>query len=80
MASRPITSMQIDGETMTDFILGGSKISTDGDCGHEIKTYLILGRKAIFASKARQHIEKQRHYFADKILYSQNYGFFSSHV
>ena len=61
MASRPITSMQIDGETMTDFILGGSKITADGDCGHEIKTCLMLVRKAIFSSKARQHIEKQRH-------------------
>ena len=50
MASGPITSWQIDGETMetvTDFILGGSKITADGDCSHEIKRHLLLGRKAI---------------------------------
>ena len=50
MASSPITSCQIDGETMetvTDFILGGSKITADGDCSHEIKTYFLLGRKAM---------------------------------
>ena len=48
MASGPITSWQIDGETMemvTDFIFGGSKITADGDCSHEIKRYLLLGRK-----------------------------------
>ena len=50
MASSPITSWQIDGETMetvTDFILGGSKITADGDCSHEIKRRLLLGRKAM---------------------------------
>ena len=50
MASGPITSWQIDGETMetvTDFILGGSKITADGDCNHEIKRHLLLGRKAM---------------------------------
>ena len=50
MASGPITSWQIDGETvetMTDFILGGSKITADGDCNHEIKRCLLLGRKAV---------------------------------
>ena len=47
MASSPITSQQIDGETVTDFILGGSKITADGDCSHEIKGHLLLGRKAI---------------------------------
>ena len=50
MASSPITSWQIDGETMetvTDFILGGSKITVDGECSHEIKRHLLLGRKAI---------------------------------
>ena len=50
MASGPITSWQIDGETMatvTDFILGGSKITADGDCSHKIKRHLLLGRKAI---------------------------------
>ena len=47
MASGPITSWQIDGETMTDFILGGSKITADGDYSHEIKRHLLLGRKAM---------------------------------
>ena len=47
MASGPITSWEIDGETMTDFILGGSKITADGDCGHEIKRHLLLGKKVI---------------------------------
>ena len=47
MASGPITSWQIDGETVADFILGGSKITADGDCSHEIKRHLLLGRKAI---------------------------------
>ena len=50
MATSPITSCQIDGETMetvTDFILGGSKITADGDCSHEIKRHLLLGRKAM---------------------------------
>ena len=45
MASSPITSWQIDGETVADFILGGSKITADGDCSHEIKRCLLLGRK-----------------------------------
>ena len=47
MASGPITSWQIDGETMTDFIFLGSKITADGDCSHEIKRHLLLGRKAV---------------------------------
>ena len=47
MASDPITSWQIDGETVTGFILGGSKITADGDCSHEIKRHLLLGRKAV---------------------------------
>ena len=47
MASGPITSWEIDGETVTDFILGGSKITGDGDCSHEIKRPLLLGRKAM---------------------------------
>ena len=77
MASGPITSWQINGETMeivTDFSFGGSKITADGDCSHEIKRSLLLGRKP------RQHIKKQRHYFANKGLSSQSYGFSSSHV
>ena len=47
MASGPITSWQIDGETVTDFIFMGSKITADGDCSHEIKRHLLLGRKAM---------------------------------
>ena len=47
MASGPITSWHIDGETVSDFILGGSKITADGDCNHEIKRHLLLGRKAM---------------------------------
>ena len=77
MASGPITSWQIDGETVervADFILGGSKITADGDCSHEIKRCLLLGRKP------KQHIKKQRPHFANKGLYSQGYGFFSSHI
>ena len=47
MASDPITSWQINGETVADFILGGSKITADGDCSHEIKRHLLLGRKVM---------------------------------
>ena len=47
MASSPITSWQIDGETVTDFIFGGSKITADGDCSHEMKRHLLLGRKVM---------------------------------
>ena len=64
-------------ETVRDFILGGSKITADGDCSHEIKT-LALWKKSY--DQPRQHIQKQRHYFADKGLSSQSYGFSSSHV
>ena len=80
MASRPITSWPIDGETMEtvrDFILGGSKITVDGDYSCEIKRHLLLERKVMIT---RQHIEKQRHYFANKGPSSQGYGFSSSHV
>ena len=62
MVSGPITSWQIDGETVADFICLGSKITVDGDCSHEIKRHLLLGRKVM---QPRQHIEKQRHYFAN---------------
>ena len=81
MASGPITSWQIDGKTMAtvrDFILGGSKITADGDCSHEIKRRLLLGRKV--TDQPGQHMKKQRHYFANKGLSSQSYGFSSSHV
>ena len=81
MASGPITSWQIDGETveiMTDLTLGGSQITADGDCSHKIKRRLLLGRKAM--TNLRQHIKRQRYYFADKDPSSQGYGFSSSHV
>ena len=78
MASGPITSWQIEGETVADFIFLGSKITIDGDCSHEIKRHLLLGRKAM--RKPRQHIKKQRHHFADKGSSSQSYGFSSSNV
>ena len=80
MASGPITSWQIDGETVEtvrDFIFGGSKITTDGDCSHEIKT--LTPWKESY-NQPRQHIKKQRHYFANKGLSSQSYSFSSSHV
>ena len=70
MASGPITSWQIDGETMetvTDFIFLGSKITADGESSHEIKT-LAPWKKSY--DKLRQHIKRQRHYFADKALSS----------
>ena len=73
MASGCITSW----ETVADFIFGGSKITADGDCSHEIKR-LTLWKESY--DQPRQHIEKQRHYFANKGLSSQGYGFFSSHV
>ena len=80
MASSPITSWQIDGETMeiaTDFTFLGSKITADGNCSHEIKT-LAPWKKSY--DKPKQNIKKQRHYFADKCWSSQSYGFSSSHV
>ena len=81
MASSPITSWQIEGETMetvTDFILGGSNITADGDCCHEIKRHLLLGKESY--DQPIQHIKKQRHYFANKGWSSQSYRFSSSHV
>ena len=77
MASGPITSWQIDGETVADFIFLGSKIIADGDCSHEIKT-LAPWKKSY--DQPRQHIKKQRHYFANKVPSSQVYGFSSGHV
>ena len=78
--SCPITSWQIDAETMEivrDFIFLGSKITADGFCSHEIKRRLLLGRKA---EQPRQRIEKQRHCLADKGSSRQSYGFSSNHV
>ena len=74
IASDAITSWQIDGETMEtvrDFILGGSKITADGDCSHEIKRHLLLGRKAMINLDS---------YFAKKGLSNQNCGISNSHV
>ena len=80
MASGTITSWEIDEETVetvSDFILGGSQITADGDCSHEIKT-LAPWKKSY--DQPRQLIKKQRHYFANKGPSSQSYGFSSSHV
>ena len=79
MASSPITSWEIDGETVetvADFILGGSKITADDDCSHEIKRRLLLGRKV---TTNLDSILK-RYYFVNKGPSSQGYGFSSSHV
>ena len=81
MPSGSITSWQIDEETMetvTDLNFGGSQITADGDCSHEIKRRLFLGKKSY--DQPIQHIKKQRHYFANKGPSSQSYGFSSSHV
>ena len=77
MASGPITSWQIDGETVADFIFLGSKITADGDCSHEIKTFTPW-RECY--DQLRQHVKKQRCYFVNKGLSSQSYGFSSSCV
>ena len=80
MASGPIISWQIDGETMetvTDFVFLGSRITADGDCSHEIKM-LAPWKKSY--DQPRQHIKEQRHYFANKGPSSQGYGFSSGHV
>ena len=80
LASGPITSWEIDGETMdivTDFIFLGSKIAADSDCSHEIKM-LALWKKSY--DQPRQHIKKQRHYFVNKGPSSQSFGFSSSYI
>ena len=79
MSSGPITSWEIDEETVetvSDFIFWGSKITADGDCSHEIKRHLLLGRKVM----TNLDSILKRHYFANKDLSSQGYGFSSSHV
>ena len=84
MASGPITSWEIDGETgetvetVSDFIFGGSKVTADGDCSHEIKRRLLLGSKVV--TNLESIIKKQRHYFVNKAPSSQGYGFSSGHV
>ena len=77
MISSAITSWQIDGETVADFILGGFKITADGDCSREIKRLLLLWKTF---DQPRQHIIKKRHYFANKAPSSQSSGFSSSHT
>ena len=80
MASGPFTAWQIDGqtvETVADFIFWGSKITADGDCSHEIKRHLLLGRKVMTNLDS---IFKSRYYFANKGPSSQGYGFSSGHV
>ena len=77
MASGPITSWQLNGEKMeTEFIWGGSKVTVDGDCSHEIKRHLILGRKVMTNVDS---ILKSRD-IANKGPSSEGYGFSSSHV
>ena len=81
MASGPITSWQVDKETMetvTDFIFLGSKITVDSDCSHELKRHSLLGRKA--KTNLNSMLKKQRRYFVNKGPYSQSYGFSSGHV
>ena len=81
MTSGSITSWQIEGgkvEAVADFIFLGLKITADGNYSHEIKRHLLLGKKSY--DKPRQHVKKQGHCFADKGLYCQSYGLFSSHV
>ena len=79
IASSPITSWQIDGETVETvetvpgFIFLGSEITADGDCSHEIKRHLLLGRKAMINLDS---ILKSRHYLANQVTSSQSYGFF----
>ena len=76
MGSGPITSWQVDGETVADFIFGGSKITADGDCSHEIKRCLLLGRKA----KTNLDSTLKSRDSVNKGTYSQSYGFSSSQV
>ena len=80
MASGPITSWEIDGETVetvSDFTLGGSEITAEGDCNHEIKRRLLLERKVMTNLDS---ILKSRYYFANKGPSSQSDGFSRSHV
>ena len=79
MASSPITSWQIDGETGTGFIFfSSSQITADGDCSHDIKKHLLLGRKAM--TNLENNMKKQRHCISDKGPSSQSYGFSSGYV
>ena len=83
MASSPLTSWQIDGETVetvTDFIFLGSTVTADGDCSHKIKRHLFLGKKAMTNLENILKKKKNRCYFANNGLSSQSYGFSSSRV
>ena len=81
MASGPITSWEIDGEpveTVSDFIFGGSKITADGDCSHEIKRRLLLGRKVM--TNLDSIFNSRDITLSTKVRLSQDYGFSSGHV
>ena len=81
MASAPITSWEIDGgtvETVSSFILGGSKITADGDCSHEIKRHLFLGRKVM--TNLESILKSRDIPLPTKVCVSQGYGFSSGHV
>ena len=78
MASSPITSWKIEGETVADFIFLGSKITVDGDCSHEIKRCLLLGRKVMI--NLDSILKSRDKYFANKGPSSQGYGFSCGHV
>ena len=81
IASGPITSWQKDGETMetvTDFIFLGSNITADGDCSHEIKRCLLLGRKAM--TNLDSILKSRDITFADKVPSTESYRFFGGHV
>ena len=70
--------LEVEVEVVSDFVFLGSKIAADGDCSHEIKKMLTPWKESY--DQAKQHIEKQRHYFANKDSSSQGYGFSSGHV
>ena len=77
MASSPINSWHIDGETVADFIFLDSKITANGDCSHEIKRHLLLGRKVM--TNLDSILKCRDIYFVNKVLSSKDYGFFNSH-
>ena len=70
--------MEIEGETVSDFTFLRSKITADGDCSHEIKRRLLLGRKVM--TNLHSIVKSKRHYFANKGPSSQGYGFSNGHV
>ena len=78
MASSPITSWEVDGETVADFIFGDSKITVHSDCSHGIKRHLLLGRKTM--TNLDSILKGKRHHFAYKHPYSQSYGFSTNDV